>query len=90
MVPTQHLSEEELEESTESRYMVSVAYLEHYLPSGKAARIHAAMLNVFPELGGRQTNGNLRRVLKEEVLESNLIPELQRRHRLLSSALQAV
>ncbi|MBK3779841.1 PD-(D/E)XK nuclease family protein [Paraburkholderia aspalathi] len=90
MVPTQHLSEAELEESIENRYMVSVAYLEHYLPSGKAARIHAAMLNIFPELGSRQTNGIRRRVLKEEVLESNLIPELQRRHRLLSSALQAI
>ena len=90
MVPPAHLTAEELEESVENRYMVSVTYREQHVPKDKAARVHAAMVNTFPELGGnRRQNANLRRIAKQEVLESNLIAELQRRYRLLSIALQA-
>jgi hypothetical protein len=90
LVPPQYMTAEEQAESTENRYVVSVVYCEPHLRPEKAERIHAALIDVFPELAGGRQKANRRRVLKEEVLESNLIGELQRRYRLLSRALQGV
>jgi len=89
LVPPQYLTEEE-QETSENLYMVSVAYREACVRPEKAARIHAALVNVFPELAGGRQKANVRRVMREEVKESNLISELQRRYRLLLMALQGV
>ncbi|GAB7527370.1 PDDEXK-like family protein [Paraburkholderia sp. 2C] len=87
-IQPEHMTEEELAESNEHLYGVSVAYRELHLRSDKAARIHAAMIEKFPELAGGRQKANVRRIMKDAVRESNLIPELQRRYRLISSALQ--
>lgn len=90
LLPPEYWTEAEHEESLENLYLVSVVYRELHLRKDKAARIHAAMVNAFPELAGGRQKANVRRVMKEEVRESNLIPELQRRYRLLSNAIQGV
>lgn len=90
LVPPQHLTEEEQAESSENLYMVSVVYHEGHVRIDKATRIHAALVRAFPELSGGKQKAHIRRVAKEEVRESNLMSELQRRYRLLSTALQGV
>jgi hypothetical protein len=90
LVPPHYLTAEELEVSTENRYMVGIVYREPHVQPEKAKRIHAALVSAFPELASGRQKANVRRVMKEEILESNLIGELLRRYRLLSMALQGV
>lgn len=90
LVPPERWTEEEQAESTENLYVTSIVYHELHLRSDKATRVHAALTKVCPELAGGRQKANIRRVMKREIRESNLIPELQRRYRLLCSALQGV
>ncbi|MFL9869541.1 PD-(D/E)XK nuclease family protein [Paraburkholderia fungorum] len=89
-VPPNLLTQEELDESPENLYAVSIVYRELLLRKDKSERIHAAMVEAFPELAGGRQKANVRRLMKEFIRESNLTFELQRRFRLLSSALQGV
>jgi hypothetical protein len=90
LVPRHQLTEAELELSSENRYVVTVTYREGHVRADKAERIHTAMLKAFPELSGGRQKANMRRVGKEEILESNLVGELQRRYHQLSSVLRGV
>lgn len=89
-IPPEYMTEEEQEESTEHLYRVSVVYREKYLRPDIAMRVHAAMVENFPELARGRQKANVRRLVMEEVRESNLISELRRRYRLLAAALQGV
>ncbi|MGY6153715.1 PDDEXK-like family protein [Paraburkholderia graminis] len=90
LVPPEHLTEEEQTASSENLYLVGLMYREMHLRADKAERLHAALAKMCPELAGGRQKANIRRVMKEEVRESNLIPELQRRYRILCSALQGI
>jgi hypothetical protein len=90
LVPPERWTEEEQAESTDNLYVTSIDYHELHLRNDKATRVHAALMKVCPELAGGRQKANIRRIMKQEIRESNLIPELQRRYRLLCSALQGV
>ncbi|MEX3984127.1 PD-(D/E)XK nuclease family protein [Paraburkholderia sp. EG287A] len=89
-IPPEYLSEEEQADVNENLYRVSVVYMQSYIRTAAAGRVHKAMLEKFPELAGGKQQAHVRRIMKEDVLESNLISEVKRRYHLLSSALQGV
>lgn len=89
VVPPTLVSDDE-STSTETRYRVNISYREGYVRKGKAERVHAAMVEAFPELAKGKQTAAIRRLMIDEVLESNLISELQRRYWKLSAVLQAV
>lgn len=88
VVAPQYMTEKD-QEVSETRYVVSVVYREPHVRTENAPRIHVAMVKAFPELTRGAQKAGVRRLMKEEVKESSLISEVQRRYRLLAGAIQA-
>ncbi|MBF3557427.1 PD-(D/E)XK nuclease family protein [Burkholderia pseudomallei] len=90
-IPPELMMDDEREfAADENLYRVTVVYRESHLHPDKAARVRAAMCEKFPELSGGRQNAQVRRLAKEAVTESNLVGEVLRKYRMLSSALQGV
>ncbi|WP_254212175.1 hypothetical protein [Burkholderia multivorans] len=90
-IPPELMMDDERElAADENLYRVTVVYRESSVNPDKAERVRAAMREKFPELSGGRQNAHVRRVAKDAVTENNLVPEVLRKYRMLSSALQGV
>lgn len=90
-IPPELMMDDERELAADDNlYRVTVVYRESSINADKAERVRAAMREKFPELSGGRQNAHVRRVAKDAVTENNLVPEVLRKYRMLSSALQGV